>query len=278
MSNEIVMAGQFDRQQLDMIKDMYFKGASDLEFEAFMHVCKHTGLDPILKQIYPVKRWDSKLKKETLTVQTSIDGLRLIAERSGRYAPGREPSYQYDKNGELLSATAYVKKQTADGTWHEIAATAFYSEYVQMVRDKETGVSKPTQFWDKMRHNQLSKCAEALCLRKGWPAESSKIYIAEEMQQAEVEVIAKPTQAKQDAQSVLLPPSPLEELFIKVACVQSCQMSDLEAFLKDFAEQKETTEVAIIRSALSNDTQLEKFCKALTDWQSQDATPSPEAA
>lgn len=30
------------------------------------------------------------------------------------------------EKGKLISSTAYVKKQTADGTWHEVAATAFF--------------------------------------------------------------------------------------------------------------------------------------------------------
>lgn len=165
----------------ELIKDMYFKGASNDEFMMFLHVCKRTGLDPAMRQIFPVKRWDSKLKKEVMTVQTGIDGYRLIAERTGRYAPGREPTYQYD-NGKVMSATAYVKKQTADGTWHEIAATAFFDEYCQKTKE---GV--PTSFWKNMAHNQLAKCAEALALRKAFPGDLSGIYTKEEMEQADVE-------------------------------------------------------------------------------------------
>lgn len=167
-------------EHIELIKDMYFKGSSNEEFQMFLHVCKKTGLDPAMRQIFPVKRWDSKLKKEVMTVQTGIDGYRLIAERTGRYAPGREPTYQYE-DGKVLSATAYVKKQTADGTWHEIAATAFYDEYVQKTKE-----GTPTQFWQKMAHNQLAKCAEALALRKAFPGDLSGIYTQEEMAQADV--------------------------------------------------------------------------------------------
>lgn len=176
----------FSASHIDLIKDMYFKGSSNEEFLMFVHVCKKTGLDPAMRQIFPVKRWDNKTGKETMTIQTGIDGYRLIAERTGRYAPGREPSYQYDNSGKLISATAYVKKQTADGTWHEIAATAFYDEYVQTFLDKKTGQKKPTQFWQNMQHNQLAKCAEALALRKAFPGDLSGIYTQEEMMQADV--------------------------------------------------------------------------------------------
>lgn len=174
----------FEEGQLQLIKSMYFKGLTDDELMLFLHVCKRTGLDPLLKQIHPVKRnarQDDGTYRMTLTIQTAIDGYRLIAERTGRYAPGREPTFTYDANGKLVSCTAYIKKLTSDGTWHEIPGTAFYEEYCQ--RDKN---GKPMKFWEAMPHGQLSKCAEALAIRKGFPANLSGIYTNEEMQQAEV--------------------------------------------------------------------------------------------
>lgn len=170
----------FDRHKLDLLKETLCKGSTDQEFQLFINICQRTGLDPFMKQVFPVKRWDSKLKRESMTVQTSIDGYRLIADRSGTYAPGREPTYQYDKEGNIISATAYVKKLTKDNTWHEVAATAYYEEYCQ--RTKE---GQPTQFWLKMKHTMLAKCAEALALRKAFPADLNNIYTQEEMQQSE---------------------------------------------------------------------------------------------
>ena len=163
----------------DLIKTIFFKGCSNEEVEIFLHVCKKTGLDPMMKQIYPVKRWSAAERKEVMTCQTSIDGFRLIAERTGRYTPGREATYTYDKDGKLISATSYVKKMTADGTWHEVAATAFFDEYAQ--RKKEGGL---TSFWEKMPHVMLAKCAEGLALRKAFPADLSGIYTNDEMAQA----------------------------------------------------------------------------------------------
>lgn len=163
----------------DLIKRTICKGSSDEELELFIHACKRTGLDPFMKQIYAVKRWSSSDKKEVMTMQTSIDGFRVIAERTGRYAPGPESKYEYDKEGNLISATAYVKKLTLDGTWHVISATAFFEEYAQRTKD---GVLM--QFWTKMPHVMLSKCAESLALRKSFPAELSGLYTMEEMAQA----------------------------------------------------------------------------------------------
>jgi phage recombination protein Bet len=166
----------------DLLKRTIFKGASDDELELFFMVCKRTGLDPFMKQIYPVPRWDKNANRNVMTMQTSIDGFRLIAERTGRYCPGREPMHNYDENKRIVSATAYVKKLTSDGTWHEVAATAYYQEYVQ--KGKE---GNPSKFWAQMPHLMIAKCAEALALRRAFPAELSGIYTKDEMNQAENE-------------------------------------------------------------------------------------------
>lgn len=169
-------------RQLTTWTNTYMKGATPDELTLFANVCKRTGLSPEMKQIYPVPRWDSKIGKNVFSFQTSIDGFRLIAERTGRYAPGKQADYIYNDKNEVISATAYVKKCTLDGTWHEVAVTAFYDEYVQKAKD-----GHPTQFWDRMPHVMLAKCAESLALRKAFPAELSGLYTQEEMAQATVE-------------------------------------------------------------------------------------------
>lgn len=180
MSNDIAI---FDDKQLETIKSMYCKGLSDEEITVFMHICARTKLDPFARQIYAVPRWDSKTGKNIMSIQTGIDGYRLIAERTGKYSPGKEPVFQYDQNNKLRSATAFVKKMTDDGTWHEVAATAFFHEYCQKKKD-----GSPTQFWLNMGHTMIAKCAEALALRKAFPGDLSGVYTEDEMKQAEVEV------------------------------------------------------------------------------------------
>ncbi|KKM91044.1 hypothetical protein LCGC14_1232510 [marine sediment metagenome] len=155
--------------QITLIKQTVCKNATTNELKLFLYKCQNAGLDPLSNQIYAIKRGTS------ITVQTSIDGLRAIADRTGRYSPGSDTKYAHGVSKELLSATAYVKKMTPDGKWHEISATAFFSEYAQEFN------GKLTRFWNKMPSVMLSKCAEANALRRAFPVELSGLYSSEEM-------------------------------------------------------------------------------------------------
>lgn len=199
----------FNPKQIDILKNSICKGITNEEFEVFIMACVKTQLDPFMKQIYAVKRKSKRPDGswgETMTIQTGIDGYRLIAERTGCYAPGPEPTYVHDSNGNLLSATSYIKKQTRDGTWHTVSASAYIDEYCQSIIDKQTGEKKPMGMWSNMPRTMLAKCAEAQALRKAFPAEMSGVYTKEEMNQADhTEVVMAPSIIK-------ITPSQAEEL------------------------------------------------------------------
>ncbi len=242
----------FDDTKIHLIKNMYFKGLTDDELDVFLHVCRRTGLDPLLKQIYPVKRGTKQPNgsyKDTLIIQTGIDGYRLIAERTGKYAPGREPTFVYDEERRLLSSTAYVKKQTVDGTWHEVPATAFYDEYCQKTKSGE-----PTRFWKDMPHGQLSKCAESLALRKAFPEPLSGLYTQEEMQQSEVlnEAPVKVLEA------------PEEEESIELQLPLDVDSERVDQYLHVIAEQGNRKIVDIKKRAAQN---IEGFIQTFRKWQ-----------
>lgn len=162
------------RVKLDLIKQQIARGATDEELALFLYVAKRAGLDPLARQIYCIKRWDTTLNREVMSTQVSIDGLRLIADRTGRYAPGRAPTFE-DRNGKPYSATSYVMKYV-QGTWLEVAATAHYNEYAQTKKD-----GTPTRMWAEKPRIMLAKCAEALALRRAFPAEMSGLYTGDEM-------------------------------------------------------------------------------------------------
>jgi phage recombination protein Bet len=196
-------------EQVDLLKRTVAKGATDDEFKVFLHVCKRTGLDPFMKQIYCIKRWDADLGAYVMGIQTGIDGFRLQASRTKKYVPGREATFVEGKEGVPVSATGYVKILADDGSWHEVSATALYSEYVQKKKD-----GTPTKSWRNMPHIMLAKCAEALALRRAFPAELSGLHTEEEMGQAdndeERQPLRRPTEKPIDAEARVVEPPPAE--------------------------------------------------------------------
>lgn len=175
-TGEVQAAGHFDSQQIAIIKESICKGASDSELQFFLQVCKRTGLDPFSRQIYSIPRGGQR------TIQVGIDGLCLIADRTGKYMPGKESVFGYTSTGAIFSCTAYIKKQAKDGSWHEVSAIAFWDEY-----------NAGQGLWKKMPRRMLEKCALALCLRKAFPSDLSGLYTHEEMDQADVKPIYNAT-------------------------------------------------------------------------------------
>lgn len=172
---------KYSREQIDLIKNTVCKGATDDELMLFLLVSKKSGLDPFSRQIYSIKRSakeDGKYK-DVRTIQTGIDGYRLIAARTGLHAGTDEPIFKIDeKSGLPISATITVYRLMS-GQRIPFTATARYSEYVQ----EYNGI--PGGLWKKMPFVMTSKCAESLCLRMAFPQELSGIYTNDEMSQAE---------------------------------------------------------------------------------------------
>lgn len=179
--------GQMTREQIELLKVTICKEATDAELDLFIQICKLKGLDPFTKQIYAVKL------KGVMTIQTGIDGFRLIAERTGKYG-GQVGPFWCGSDGEWKDV--WLAKEPPAAAKVGVVRSDF--------KDPLWGVAKFSSYnagqnlWIKMPEVMISKCAESIALRKAFPQELSGLYSEEEMDQADREkplqtVAHKPT-------------------------------------------------------------------------------------
>lgn len=160
---------QFTQEQTQLIKTQIAKDCTNDELALFLYQCKRTGLDPLTRQIYAIKR------SGRLTIQTSIDGFRCIAERSGTYAGQDEPVWIDDEKGFPVKCTVTVYRFSPQGQRYPAGVgVAYFKEYYP----------NPMNLQKSMPHTMIAKVAEALALRKAFPQDLSGLYTSEEMNQA----------------------------------------------------------------------------------------------
>lgn len=170
--------------------------ASEGDLQVFFHQAKRTGLDPFARQIHMIGRrsseYDPQTKEKTwttkYTIQTGIDGFRLIGRRAA------------DQAGDTISIDQ-AEWLAEDGTWRPawsnkwglpiaarvtikrndqpFTAVAMFDEYAQKTRQGTL-----TQMWQQRPAGQLSKCAEALAWRMAFPQDLAGLYTEEEMAQS----------------------------------------------------------------------------------------------
>lgn len=177
----------FTSQQVTMLRHIGLEKAGEADLSVFFHQCKRTGLDPFARQIYMIERWSKDGAK--FTIQTGIDGFRLIGRRAatgaGESISVAAPQWAHRDGSwrDLWDAswgTPIAARVTIERNGQPFTAVAMFDEYKQTKRDGGL-----TQMWAQRPAGQIAKCAEALAWRMGFPQDLSGIYSDDEMGQAD---------------------------------------------------------------------------------------------
>lgn len=181
-----------DERRLQVLKDVIAKGCTDEELETFALTAQQARLDPFAKQIYAIKRWDGKAQREVLTIQTSIDGFRLIAQRSGRYA-GQVGPFWCGPDGvwrdvwlsDEPPAAARVGvrlKGIPEPVWGVAVwkrAAVQQNVYEGKAPNRRLVGVELAPFWKKMGPEMLAVTAERNAIRRACPQDTYGLELAE---------------------------------------------------------------------------------------------------
>ena len=181
-------ANTFTPDQVSLLKSQIAKGTTDDELKLFIQVCNRTGLDPFARQIYAVVRKDKNSDSgKKMSIQTSIDGFRLIGQRSKEYGGQAGPLWcgsdgvwkdvWLTKDYPVAAKVGVWRKGFSEPIW----GVALWSEFCQI--NPYNG--EVTAMWKNLPTVMLAKCAESQALRRAFPQELSGIYSEEEMAQAD---------------------------------------------------------------------------------------------
>ena len=183
----------WDPAQLAALRQIGLSDAPQGDLQLFLHYAQKTGLDPFSRQIYMIGRWDGRTGSNRYTIQSSIDGLRIIAQRSGEYGGQTQPLWAgsdgvwrdvwLDQNPPLAAKVGVYRAGFAE----PLMAVATLTSYMPTGKD-----GRPQGLWAKMPDVMLAKVAEALALRKAFPNDLSGIYTSEEMDQADAKAMPAP--------------------------------------------------------------------------------------
>jgi len=167
----------WDGKQLAALTQLGIEGAPEADLAVFLHRCQATGLDPFASQITMIKRGGK------WTIQTEIDGYRVIAHRAAR-RDGVTLSYGdtfwWDKNGARHAMWVEADPPAAASVIvyrdnKPFPGMARFASFAAVDRD-----GKLMRQWATMPEHMIAKCAEAQALRKAFPHDLDGIATADE--------------------------------------------------------------------------------------------------
>lgn len=181
-----------DGELLKTIKETVCRGATDAQFRMFIEVCKATGLNPWLKEIWYVPN---------VGVMTARDGYLRVANDNPMF-DGMETRVERNDQNIPIKATCTVWRKDRK---HPVICEAYYSEY-----------KKAGNVWNTYPSAMISKVAEVLALKRSFSING--VVTQEEIgngddgppQETQAEVLKRKLKPVEQMPAPLLLPTPDE--------------------------------------------------------------------
>ncbi len=132
------------REMVETLKQTVAKGATDAQFKMFIEVCKATGLNPFLKEIWFVP---------SVGVMAGRDGYLRVANDHPMF-DGMETRVERNDNNVPIKAVCTVWRKDRN---HPIVCEAFFNEY-----------KKGGNVWQTYPSAMIAKVAEVLALKRSF--------------------------------------------------------------------------------------------------------------
>jgi phage recombination protein Bet len=231
----------WDAKQVAALNQLGLSRASQGDLQVFLHTCQRTGLDPFARQIYMIERGGR------YTIQSSIDGLRIVAQRSGNY--GGQTSAEWCGEDGIWKDVWLAKTPPVAARVGVYYKDAPHPTYAVAKWDSYAGTGP---IWKKMPDLMLSKCAEALALRKAFPQDLSGIYTNDEMSQADEKPETKKAESPAKVIEATVVEYTEEQIAEATALIASIALLDLDALREMWAEHKELLEIEVYGTTLKD--------------------------
>jgi|SRR5262245_8191112 len=207
-------------EQIAVIKATLCQDATPAEMQLFFYDCQRRGVHPLDKLIHFTKR------RGKYTPVTSIDFFRSRAGDTGEHMGTEDAILDYGINPDVpILATVRVYRNV-QGQKCAFTASARMREYMP---------EAPNDFmWRKMPSTMLSKCAEALALRKAFPQQLGGLYTVDEMaQDADPGAPAKSKKAAPEKAAPVITQAQRTRFFAIAKKAGWPKKEDLSAWLKE---------------------------------------------
>jgi phage recombination protein Bet len=142
--NELTTTRYDDPKMLDTIRNTVAKGATEPQFRMFIEICRATGLNPFLKEIWFVPG---------VGVMAGRDGYLRVANEHPQF-DGIETRVERDEKGIPVKAVCSVWRKDRN---HPTVCEAYFNEY-----------RKSSSVWNQYPSAMIGKVAEVLALKRSF--------------------------------------------------------------------------------------------------------------